>query len=462
MKKHHLIFLITTLFVIIFYEQNPGLNIGILGIIVSVLTYFNTEESHKTKAFLALFVMSILSSFAFAWYGDFVSFLAIFTSLFLLGFTSKNKELKTLFVIPVFAINFVTFIYRFFQFEEWLPLRKTEGFWQKFLAVVLIPALLLLIFFGIYSKGSSHFASFFSDYELDINLWEVFVFTVMGFFLSFNFFNFKVYEFISKQNHYLKNEFLNEEKLTKPTYDFLDLNSERLSGIASFIGLNILLLFFIITFNYEQFVELPKATANQLAEETHERVGAVIGSIVMAIVVIMFYFKGSFNFDKKAKFLKILAQIWVFLNVILVISAMLKNTEYVYYLGLTYKRLGVYAFLSLAIIGLIFTFVKIQKQKTNAYLFNQMFWYVYGTILVCSFINWGGIITSHNLKREDFAANYHFNSVDFNDKQLLEYYQKTNNKEMYKILKDKIIARQNKSFLSKVLYDESISFNESE
>jgi signal transduction histidine kinase len=91
MKKHHLIFLITTLFVIIFYEQNPGLNIGILGIVVSVLTYFNTEESQKTKAFLALFVMSILSSFAFAWYGDFVSFLAIFTSLFLLGFTSKNK-----------------------------------------------------------------------------------------------------------------------------------------------------------------------------------------------------------------------------------------------------------------------------------------------------------------------------------------------------------------------------------
>jgi hypothetical protein len=32
---------------------------------------------------------------------------------------------------------------------------------------------------------------------------------------------------------------------------------------------------------------------------------------------------------------------------------------------------------------------------------------------------------------------------------------------MYKILKDKIIARQNESFLSKVLYDESISFNES-
>lgn len=460
MKTHHLIFTITALFVALFYEQNPGLNIGILGVIVSVLTYFNTEERNKTRTFLLLFLTSILSSFAFAWYGDFVSFLAVFSSLFLLSFKSKNRELKSLFVLPIFALNFCTFIFRVFHFDQWLPQRKTEGFWQKFLAVVLIPALLLLIFFGIYSKGSTHFASFFSDYELDINLWEAFVFAVLGFFLSFNFFNFKVYEFISKQNHYLKNEFLDEEKLTKPTYDFLDLNSERLSGIASFIGLNILLLFFIITFNYEQFVELPKATSNQLAEETHERVGAVIGSIVMAIVVIMFYFKGSFNFDKKAKSLKILAQIWVFLNAVLVISAMLKNSEYVYYLGLTYKRLGVYAFLSLAIIGLIFTFIKVNKQKTNTYLFNHMFWYVYGTILVCSFINWGGIITSHNLKREDFAANYHFNSVDFNDKQLLEYYQKTNNKEMYKILKDKIIARQNESFLSKVLYYESISLQD--
>ena len=62
----------------------------------------------------------------------------------------------------------------------------------------------------------------------------------------------------------------------------------------------------------------------------------------MAIVVIMFYFKGSFNFDKM-QILKILAQIWFSCNAILVISA-LKNTEYIYYLGLTYKRLGVYAF----------------------------------------------------------------------------------------------------------------------
>lgn len=457
MKKHHLIFLITALFVILFYEQNPGLNIGILGIVVSVLTYFNTEEIHKTKTFLALFVMSILSSFAFAWYGDFVSFLAVFTSLFILGFKSKNNDLKSIFVIPVFAINFITFIYRVFQFEQWFPLKKTESFWQKILAVILIPALLLLIFFGIYTKGSSHFASFFSDYELDINLWEVIVFAVMGFFLSFNFFNFQIYEFISKQNHYLNNNFSNEDKVAKPTYDFLDLNSERLSGIVSFLGLNILLLFFIVTFNYEQFVELPKATANQLAEETHERVGAVIASIVMAIVVIMFYFKGSFNFDKNAKWLKILAQIWVFLNAVLVLSAFAKNTEYVVNLGLTYKRLGVYAFLLLSIIGLVFTFIKIQKKKTNAFLFNQMFWYVYGTILMCSFVNWGSLATIYNIENNkgdfEFLYSLHYNDTILNEKFPEEMNERINYE---KAMNDK------ESFLSKVLYYETINFQDSE
>lgn len=334
--------------------------------------------------------------------------------------------------------------------------KKNRRFLAKILAVVLIPAILLLVFFGIYTQGSSHFASLFSDYELDINLWEVIALSILGFFLAFNYFNYTVYDFIYKQNHHLKNDFLNEDKILQPTYDFLDLKSERLSGIVSFIGLNILLLFFIITFNYEQFLELPKAAPNQLAQETHERVGAVIASIVMAIVVIMFYFKGSFNFDKEARPLKNLAKIWVFLNAVLVISAFAKNSEYVVNLGLTYKRLGVYAFLILSLIGLIFTFIKIQKQKTNAYLFNQMFWYVYGTILVCSFINWGGIITSHNMKRIYFAENYHFNSVEFNHKQLLEYYQNNNEKEMEKELLKKVKSYQDKSFLSKSLYYETI------
>lgn len=154
-----------------------------------------------------------------------------------------------------------------------------------------------------------------------------------------------------------------------------------------------MLLIFIVTFNYEQFVEITK-TPNQLSAETHERVNAVILSIILVICVIMFYFKGNFNYDKESESLKIVAKIWIVLNAILVISAVAKNSEYILNFGLPYKRFGVYEFLILALIGLILTFYRIQVRKINAFLFNEMFWCFYGTMLVCSFINWGGILSS--------------------------------------------------------------------
>lgn len=198
-----------------------------------------------------------------------------------------------------------------------------------------------------------------------------------------------------------------------------------------------------------------------MSAETHDRVNAVIMSIVMAILVILFYFKNGFNFDDKAKALKISAKIWIVLNGILVLSAMIKNSEYISGFGLTYKRLGVYAFLIMALVGLIFTFIKIQKKKTNAFLFNKMFWVSYGLILVCSYVNWGGIITLNNIQRKDFADNFHLVSINYNEKILLDYAEKTGNLEMENQIKERIESYQKETFLSKILYYEFINVEKS-
>ncbi len=159
--------------------------------------------------------------------------------------------------------------------------------WQKTFAFILIPLILVSVFFGIYSAGSDHFAALFTDYELDLNLWQVFCLSVLGFFIAFNYWNFAVERLIYKTHYVLDNDFQNDSRIPKPTYSFLDLDAERMSGVISFLSLNILLIFFIITYNYEQFYEVSK-TPVQLSEETHERVNAVILSIIMAILVIMF------------------------------------------------------------------------------------------------------------------------------------------------------------------------------
>ncbi|WP_419868859.1 DUF4153 domain-containing protein [Chryseobacterium sp. CT-SW4] len=455
MKTYRYIFLTTALFTILFYEESIGLNLGILGIIYAVLTLYKTPEKNRIKTFLLLFVTSVLSSIAFAWYADFPSFLAVMISLLLLSYRAKNKRMKILLLIPVVVVNICTFICRFFSFQSWLPKINVSGVGQKLVAFILIPFILLVVFFGIYSVGSNHFANLFANLELTVNLWEIICLSVLGFFIAFNYWNYDVEKYIYQQNHVLNNDFGEKDRIQKASYLFMELDVERMSGVISFLLLNVLLIFFIITYSYEQFYEVIK-TPVQLSEETHEGVNAVVLSIIMAILVIMFYFKGGFNFDSKAKFLMILAKTWIFLNAILVCATLAKNTEYIINYGFTYKRLGVYGFLILSLIGLILTFVKIQKKKRNAYLFNTMTWWLYGTILACSYINWGGIITSQNVKRSDFVFNYHLTSIHFNDKILLKYADEKQDVKLKKQILDKVNKENSGSFLSKILYYETL------
>ncbi|PZU88668.1 MAG: DUF4173 domain-containing protein [Chryseobacterium sp.] len=456
MKKHHLIFITVLAVIILFYKEYIALNLGIFGIFLSILTFTQTKPEFKNKTFLTLFVTSIFSSLAFAWFGDTISFVAVFVSVFLLRFKGIYPKLKPFLYIEVLLLNLFTFLGRVFNIEQWYERSKERNFSKKLITFVLIPGLFVTIFFFIYTRGSDHFANLFRDCELEFQPLTFIVLAIIGFYLGFIFWNFGVDRFIFKQNRYLNDDFSGLVKIQKPTFSFLDIDSERTSGLISFSALNILLLVFIATYNYEQFFEVTKS-ADGLSAETHERVNAVIMSIVMAILVILFYFKKGFNFDNKAKSLKISAKIWIVLNAALVVSASLKNSEYIISYGLTYKRLGVYAFLAMALIGLIFTFIKIQKKKTNAFLFNKMFWACYGLILVCSYINWGGIITSNNIRRKDFADHYHLVSINYNEKILLDHAEKTGNIEMKNQLKERIESYQKETFLSKILYYETIN-----
>jgi hypothetical protein len=458
MKRHHLIFLTTALFTALFYEQSVGLNLGIFGLILSALVYFTTDRKVMNKTFYTLLAASVISSLAFAWYGDFVSFLAVFFSLSLLIFRSQSAYMKPVFSLIIIPINAVSFIIRFFQLDKWFPeSQDNANFWKKLFAYLIVPFVLVLIFFLVYSLGSEHFKNILINWEWNINIWQMILIAALGFYLMFNFWNYAVGERLKKRSRLFGNDFKKTPDTEKSTFSFIHIDMERTSGIISFAGLNIVLLIFVITFNYEQFFENRMDNYN-LSAETHDRVNVVIFSIIMAIVLIMFYFRGGFNFDKKANRIKILAKIWILLNVALVFSAFIKNTEYIYETDmLTYKRLGVYAFLILSLIGLFFTYVKIQNKKTNAYLFNKMFWYFYGVLLVCSFINWGGIITRYNMNRSNFDLDYHIHQIHYNETILLKQAKDEDDREkvmnaIYELNDHELQAK----FLSKKIYYETI------
>ena len=457
MRKEHLIFVCSVVFTLLFYNESVGLNLSLFGLLLLALMYYFFRKQFIDNSYYVLALTSFLSCIAFAWYGDFVSFVAVFLSIILLQFKINEPRLKLILSMPIVFVNSIASIVRIFQFSNWLPARKTENFFiKKLLAYFLIPGIFICLFCIIYSFGSDSFSGLFFKYTLDINLPQAISIVVLGFYFSFSFWNFWVPEIIVANSSKLDNDFTDETSSEHvPTFSLLDLdvNFERKSGEITLLLLNVLLIIFIGMYNYEQFFQQTITTT--LSAATHERVNAVVLSIIMAVGVVLFYFKGGFNFDVNAKRLKVLTKIWILLNGLLILSTIIKNAEYVLNFGLTYKRLGVFAFLILTLIGLYFTFLKIYNKKTNAYLFNQMFWCFYGTILLCSFVNWGGIITSYNISVNRGVEPIFLKTLNYNEEYRQKYFPDSLIPSVDYFDKNRDIEyEQNKSFLSKALYYE--------
>jgi hypothetical protein len=119
----------------------------------------------------------------------------------------------------------------------------------------------------------------------------------------------------------------------------------------------------------------------------------------------MFLFRGSLNFIKDNLMLKVLAYTWALQNVFMIVSTIFRNKMYVEAFGLTEKRIGVYFYLFLSIIGLITTIIKIYKKHSNSYLIriNTLIFFV--ILLLSCTVNWDYLISSHNLARKDADRN---------------------------------------------------------
>lgn len=81
----------------------------------------------------------------------------------------------------------------------------------------------------------------------------------------------------------------------------------------------------------------------------------------------------------------------------MVISAMVRNSWYVAEYQLSYLRIGVYVFLSLSLVGLFFTFLKICQTKSAWYLVRQNFETWFLILGLCSLINWDKLISDYNI-----------------------------------------------------------------
>ena len=124
---------------------------------------------------------------------------------------------------------------------------------------------------------------------------------------------------------------------------------------------------------------LPKGVTH--SDFVHSGVGVIILSIVIATSLIMFLFRKEFATVKNNKVLSAFVYLWILQNVVMLSSTAFRNQIYIHDFNFTYKRIGVYVWLVLAVLGLLIMFWKIYKKQSNWYLIrtNVAVWF---TVLV--------------------------------------------------------------------------------
>ncbi len=395
MKKLTLTFYLanTIALSLLLFDQQIGINILTFNIVSSISLFilfkpkFNGINTIK-------FILPLLSAIGCMLYGNTLSIVAYIISYLI--FISSIHEHKlssfTSFIMGVISIT-ASFIDRVFKPKPSQPaIEKKDKKIDPLLTIGII--ITFLIFLLIYGLSNPLFGNLLSKINLDFISFRWIIFTLIIGYFTYGVFYFLHEKSIIKWD--VSNSFSFSKNISFKKGLFNQHNLLR-SGTILFALLNVLLLFVNLTDLYYYVISPESLTGVTFSNALHQSIGNLITSVILAIVLILYFFKGSLNFNKKNKALKILAIIWMIQNVILVFFAAHKNGIYINDYGLTLKRVGVYMYLLLTTIGLILTVYKITAVKTNWFIIHNFFLTIVLSLGLSSLLPWENYVINYNI-----------------------------------------------------------------
>lgn len=405
MKKNDWIFaLAVAAYSYLFYHQGTGVNFLIFSALMVACVWSKNKNNTRSIPYLVAASGTLLSAFCVCYYGNGLSIIANIFSLLLLSALCFNPATSVIIALffSVYSIC-ASFIFMILDMVERAQKKVVEKAESSLFIRVLIIALCLIVvivFFLLYKGSNPIFDEFTKNIKLDFNFFEWFFFTMAGSFLVYGFLFHRTIKAIEVEDNKIPNRLTSGMINSEGWFaQKLGIRNEIFSGVVLLLLLNLLLLVVnALDVNYLWFDgSLPKGM--NYSDFVHQETGLLILSIIIAILIIMFYFRGAVNFYSGNKLIRVLAFIWIIQNAFMIVSTSYRNQLYIHEYSLTYKRIGVYVWLALALFGLITTLVKIMKTKTNWFLFRANSWLYYGLLIISSLVNWDNIITDYNVKQ---------------------------------------------------------------
>jgi Leucine-rich repeat (LRR) protein len=402
MKKNDWILLVSVLlYSFLFYQQYDGLNFLLFNLVVIGGLYFFDKIKLSRKWYLVA-AGCLFSSLCIAIYSSPLAIVANLISLAILSSISLNPAGSVIVALLLAFISLGTSIV--YMFLDWIKrgngeTKKSRPLYVTILMIVVIFFITLLFFF-MYQSSNPLFKDFTKNINLDFISWPWVFFTLGGLILMYAYYYNRNIELLTLDDNSQSNE-LSEEKVNQQNWlnDLIKRDTEYTSGVILLSILNLMLLLLnALDLHYLWFDgTLPEHVDHK--EFVHNGVGTLITSIILAILIILYYFRGRLNYDPRNKYLRMMACAWIIQNAFMIFSTAFRTNMYVAEFGISYKKIGVFVYLLLTLIGLITTWIKVTKLKTNWYMFRTNPWIWYGLLVFSAVFNWDVIITNFNINK---------------------------------------------------------------
>jgi len=388
-----LLFIGAFLFSTLFYGKSIGLNLFLFSIVTLVVLLANNQEDFKNKRTILYSSIYLLTGLAVFFHDSLVAIIANFVAFFtLIGLLSEHKSSIYVNWLNGLYTTIAGLFHRNFSINETTQKveHKKDIDYIHLVKLILIPAVIVILFIVLYQQGNPLFGGIIESINLDfINIQWVLV-AGLGYYLFSNIHKPIEVEPATELDLNTGNSLAQTDKFSIPK-----LKKENQLGVILISLLNALIVLFLIT-DITFILTNTEIRGSVFSSQVHSGINALIGSIVIAIIILLYVFRGDINFYKENTILKRLAFAWIILNVILVLSIAVKNSQYIYYFGLTYKRIGVLVYLTLTVTGLITTLIKIDKIKNIWYLLRLNTKAAFVVLVIASTINWDYHITNYN------------------------------------------------------------------
>ncbi len=396
------VWLALPIFHVLFWKENPGVNLLLFGLFLLVVLGLNHPQSLRHRKVLILLTLQLLVGCGAAFIGSSIAFFTFFLLL-----TVNSVLLRQ----PSYTSPYLPFLQSLFQFfvapaQAFKNLPKPAFIKIPVARVAYFsvwPLALVIVFFAIYATAnpvlgqwSANSWKWLGTWFEDVSIaWMLFM--GLGLWIIATFWQQLWATDLEKWDHGSTELLRKRLPIKSRKIGWRALQLENAQWVVALLALNLLLLVVnIIDIKWIWFgFSVPNGFS--LKDFVHDGTGLLVFSILLSMATVLFFFRGNLNFFRGNRWLKLFAYCWIGQNILLTVSVFLRNGYYVDFHGLAPGRIFVIYFLGLTLFGLAALAWKVYQRKSAFWLIRINSWAVVGTFVLASLVDHSAWIAGTNL-----------------------------------------------------------------